>query len=441
MLDSIRSVRLSRAQLAAVAAISALASALIITNALGHSAAQSAAIAALSHHPKIVQETGGAGASDPASTGGGATLPSSFAPADSGGSGSATSSSSSTSSGTSTSSSSTSSTSGTTTGTSTTSGSTTSGKTESKVGHVFVIALSTPSYDAAWGSDSQASYLNHTLKPAGAFLEDYETLTPSELPDYLALISGQAPNSDTAAECTTYSDFPSGVEPNAAGEVPGSGCVYPNTITTLADQVTASGHTWKGYIEDQSPSTCVHANDGALDDTELPGAGIDYDSHHNPFIYFHSLLDLGGCSEDDVSLTKLPHDLRKLSSTPSFSFIAPGICEDGVATSCPWGGAAGIAAEDAFLRQWVPMIRRSAAYKHNGVIVIVFSQTGPTKGPGPQQTGALVVSPLAARHKPILDIFDPYSILRGIEDLLGYKPLAHAKGATSFVSDALPKAG
>jgi hypothetical protein len=305
---------------------------------------------------------------------------------------------------------------------------------------VFVIALSTPSYDAAWGSDSQASYLNHTLKPAGAFLEDYETLTPSELPDYLALISGQAPNSDTEAECTTYSDFPSS-SPSASGQVPGDGCVYPNTIITLADQVTASGHTWKGYIEDQSPSTCVHANDGALDNAAIPGSGIDYDTRHNPFIYFHSLLDLGGCSEDDVSLTKLPHDLRKLSSTPSFSFIAPGICEDGVVTSCPWGGSAGIAAEDALLRQWVPAIRRSAAYKHDGVIVILFAQTGPTKGPGPQQTGALVLSPLAARHKTIQDIFDPYSILRGIEDLLGEKPLAHAKGATSFVPDALPKAG
>ena len=32
------------------------------------------------------------------------------------------------------------------------------------------------------------------------------------------------------------------------------------------------------------------------------GAGSDYATRHNPFIYFHSLLDLGGCSSNDVGI-------------------------------------------------------------------------------------------------------------------------------------------
>jgi phosphatidylinositol-3-phosphatase len=440
MLGPLRSIHVTRTQLAAVAVVSALASALIITNALGHSAAQSAVIAELSHRKEVIREGAGgstadptASAADPADT----ALPSSYAPTggSSGSGGSSKGSSSGSSSGTSTDTDASDGTDTTTTSDSTTSTTT----TKSPVKHVFVIALSTPSYTAAWGSSSVATYLNKTLKPAGAFLENYETLTPSELPDYLALVSGQGPNADTEAECATYSDFPTSASPDKAGQVPGKGCVYPDAALTLGDQVTAAGHTWKGYIQDQT-KPCLYPNSGAVDDTPLPGAGPQYDTRHNPFIYFHSLLDLGGCSENDVSLTELPKELKKLSTTPTFSYIAPGTCDDGAATSCAEGGPAGLAAEDAFLREWVPVIRQSTAYKRDGVIVIVFAQAGPTLGPGQQQTGALVLSRYAAKHKTIQDILDPYSILRGIEDLLGYKPLDHAKGATSFVPDALPSA-
>jgi hypothetical protein len=305
---------------------------------------------------------------------------------------------------------------------------------------VFLIALSTPSFDAAWGSGSVAHYLDGTLKPAGAFLGGYETLSSAELPDYLALISGQAPNPDTEAGCATYTEFAAGAKPASDGQVPGSGCVYPNTVTTIADQVTASGHAWKGYIDGLAPSSCVHPNSGAADNAQLPGAGADYTTRHNPFIYFHSLLDLGGCSSDDVSLTKLPHDLRSASSTPPFSFIAPGSCEDGSAQSCPDGKPSGLAGEDTFLRQWVPRIEHSAAYKHDGVIVIVFALSGAAPGGGPAPTGALVLSPFAAHGTRISTVLNPYSILRGTEDLLGYQPLAHAKDAKSFVAKAVPGA-
>jgi phosphatidylinositol-3-phosphatase len=303
-----------------------------------------------------------------------------------------------------------------------------------------MIALSTPSFDAAWGRGSAADYLNRTLKPAGAFLARYESLSSAELPDYLALISGEAPNGDTENECATYSEFPPGRSPAASGQVPGPGSIYPNTITTVADQVTASGQVWKGYIAGLASATCVHPNSGAADDTQLPGAGPQYATVHNPFIFFHSLLDLGGCASDDVSLSQLPHDLRSLQSTPRYSFIAPGACDDGSAQSCPDGQPAGVAGEDAFLREWVPKIERSAAYKDDGLIVIVFAPSGGGAGGGPAPTGALVLSPLAARDKRISAVFSPYSILRSTEDLLGYQPLAHAKNANSFVALALPSA-
>jgi phosphatidylinositol-3-phosphatase len=431
MIASMRAVRVSRPQLAAVAGLSALASVLIVTGALGESAAQQAARAALAH-PQTVLSAGPTGGSGDPSAGSAASAVPAAGPVGGGPTSAAANSPTSSSSAGGVSS-------GAVAGSTSTTPATTGGPRQ-KIGHVFVIALSTPSFDAAWGSGSVARYLNRTLKPAGAFLGGYETLGSAELSDYLALISGQAPNPDTEGNCATYSEFAAGAKPASDGQVPGSGCVYPNTITTIADQVTASGHAWRGYIDDLTPATCVHPNSGAADNAQLPGAGADYATRHNPFIYFHSLLDLGGCASNDVSLTKLPHDLHSASSTPTFSFIAPGSCEDGSAQSCPDGKPAGLAGEDAFLRQWVPRIEHSATYKHDGAIVIVFALSGAAPGGGPTPTGALVLSPFATRGKRISSVLNPYSILRGTEDLLGYQPLAHAKDAKSFVATALPGA-
>jgi hypothetical protein len=65
---------------------------------------------------------------------------------------------------------------------------------------VFVIALSTGSYRTAFGPGSVAHYLNGKLRPRGTLLSGYRALGDTELPDYLAMISGQAPNPDTSGD-------------------------------------------------------------------------------------------------------------------------------------------------------------------------------------------------------------------------------------------------
>jgi hypothetical protein len=303
---------------------------------------------------------------------------------------------------------------------------------------VFVIALSTPSFEAAFGTGSAARYLNRTLKPRGTFLGGYQSLGSSELPDWLAMISGQPPNPATHAGCGTYSDFGSGAKPGDDGTVPGSGCVYPNTALTVADQVTSAGHAWRAYVEGIGSSPCPHPNSGAPDNSEPPGAGPQYDTRHNPFIYFHSLLDLGGCASNDVSIDQLAGDLRRASRTPTYAYLAPGLCGDAAASSCVSGDPSGLDAEDAFLRRWVPKILRSPAYRKDGVLIISFALT-PAPGssaaaaPG-APTGALVLSRPAARGKTVSAAYDAYSVLRTTEDLLGLKPLAKAATAHSFAN-------
>jgi hypothetical protein len=450
-IHSVRSVRITRPQLGGVIVFSALASALVITSALG----RSAALAAPSHH-EVALRAGTVGGSTGSSAGTSSSSTGPILPA----SGTAPTPVASTSAATSAPNSAPSTTPSTQSGSGGGSGGGSQGNGGSggghkhkggggkgsnapkhKVGHVWVIALSTPSFDDAWGSSSPATYLNKTLKRKGAFLGGYETLGSAELPDYLAMVSGQPPNSDTERECSTYAEFPSGTAPNAStGLVGGNGCIYPNTIITIADQATAAGGLWRGYADDLlPPSTCVHPNSNALDNVELTGAGPQYDTRHNPFIYFHSLLDLGGCSENDVTLSQLPKDLKSVKSSPTYSFLAPGLCDDGSATSCPAGAPAGVAGEDAFLRQWVPAIEKSAAYKKDGVIIIAFALSGGTAGGSSAPTGALVLSRWAQRGKTFSTTYNPYSILASCEDLLGYTPLlAKAKSAPTFLAQALP---
>jgi phosphatidylinositol-3-phosphatase len=307
-------------------------------------------------------------------------------------------------------------------------------------GHVFVIALATPSYHAAFGPGSVARYLNRTLRRRGVLLSGYRTLGGAELPDYLAMVSGQAPNADTRRDCPTYADFAGVAKALPSGQVTGPGCVYPNTVLTVADQVTAAGKEWKAYLADMGSSTCMHPDSNAADAGPLPGAGDDYATRHNPFVYFHSLLDLGGCASDDVALPGLGGDLRAAKRTPRYAFIAPGACDEPGAGSCPEGKAGGLVGEDEFLRRWVPAITSSRAYRQDGVLIIVFAKAPAVAGSRPLRTGALILSPKVKAGATVSTPYNPYSVLRSAEDLLGYTPLVHAKAAKSFADVAMPAA-
>ena len=494
-------IRLSRRAVVLLTCVSALACALVISDALGHTPAQTAALAALRRPPVVIRvpaattpaanDSASTGGTDSGASGDGSDAGSSAASGggDGGDSGASDLGAGSTDTSSDTGDSGTTGTGG--------SGSTSTAAKLPKIGHVFEIALTTPSYKAAFGAGSAAPYLR-SLKAKGTLLSGFDSLGSAELPDFLAMVSGQGPNRETNADCPSYNDFPERATANAAGVVAGQGCVYPESALTIGDQVTASGHVWKAYIADMGKTTCLHPNSEAADDVALPGAEPGYDTRHNPFIYFHSLLDLGGCSNGDVDLDSLGHDLAKRSRTPAFSFIAPGLCADtaphtsgaddsgtsigssstattpttstasttptstattttatttatttttptsttpttspSTAYQCPAGEPSGIAAENAFLREWVPRILRSAAYRKDGVLVIAFATAGARDSSGPIRTGALVLSRYARKRRTISTTYSPYSLLHSVELMLGFTPLAHAAKAASFASAVL----
>jgi len=300
--------------------------------------------------------------------------------------------------------------------------------------HVFLISLASPGYEAAFGATSQMPYLSGELRPQAVLLPNYSLLDTAALPNGIAAISGQPPTTATKENCPTYQEL-----------ISGKGCIYPVETLTLADQFVGARLRWHGYFEGMAneagqPESCVHPEPEA---TDVPNAN-GYSARLNPFVFFHSLLDLGDCDENDVPLEELAKDLRKLDSTANFSYISPSLCNAGFRGTCPEGTAEGAAAADAFLAQQVPAILSSPAYKKDGLLIVTFGAADPEPptdpaaavAVDPRKVGALLISPLVSPGAIDAVDYNPYSLLRSVEDLFALSPLGNAAGTKvrSFAS-------
>src|SRR4029077_6073660 len=85
----------------------------------------------------------------------------------------------------------------------------------------------------------------------------------------------------------------------------------------------------------------------------------------------HSIIDdAARCNAHVVSLERLPQDLESAATTANFIFITPNLCSDGHDDPCIDGRRGGLDAIDAFLKTWVPLIERSAAFRADGALIV-----------------------------------------------------------------------
>jgi phosphatidylinositol-3-phosphatase len=327
--------------------------------------------------------------------------------------------------------------------------------------HVFVIVLENESFETTFGAASPAPYLADTLTRAGAFLRRYYGTGHSSLDNYISMISGIAPNPATQGDCGQFVEFTqAGTAPD--GQPIGTGCVYPASIRTITNQLAARHLTWKAYMEDmgndptREAPTCGHPAIGATDMTERATAADQYATKHNPFMYFHSVIDSTSCRKLVVPLPGLEADLATASTTPSYSFISPSLCHDGHDRPCRNGEPGGLVSANTFLARWVPLITGSPAFRDGGLLIITFDEaasadasaccnepTGPNTtmpgahGPGGGRTGAVLLSPFI-KPGTVSDVpYNHYSMLRSVEDAFGLEHLGYAAqpGLKTFGAD------
>jgi hypothetical protein len=313
--------------------------------------------------------------------------------------------------------------------------------------HVMVIDLENESFDSTFGPNSPAVYLNSTLLKQGQLITNYFATSHVSLGNYVSQVSGQAPTPSTNNDCidlsslshpplvggfTSVSPGTDATDSDFVGQVVGDGCVFPapsattHGALTIGDQLDAQRDdscdddhddhrtaklAWRGYAEDMGNdpardygtpfpgggTTCAHPPIGGVDHSNSAAANDQYATRHNPFVYFHSVIDdqarcdahvvplghvvVGSNGAPDVFSGALYGDLQREETTPAFMFVTPNLCNDGHDATCTGtnvegGNEGGLVGADLWLKHFMPMILSSPAYQHGTLLVVLTFDEG-----------------------------------------------------------------
>ncbi len=295
-----------------------------------------------------------------------------------------------------------------------------------QVKHIWYIIMENKSYDATFTGLNNNTYLWKTLPSQGTLLTNYYGTGHYSQDNYTALVSGQAPLYDQQIDSPTYKDAAGAVitdksDPNygqfkAAGDpYTLQGSVYPSSVQTIFNQLSAANVSWKAYAQDLgnpdatgAPHSVTACGAPGTDPTNSPvanpggaNATDQYVAKHFPLPWFHSIIDNAATycdSKHSASLfdpaNGLAADLKSESTTPAFSWISPNNCSDAHDAVCygnnlsggwvdantpaaPLNYTGGLYAGDLFLEHIIPEIQASAAYKDNGLIIVSFDEGFP----------------------------------------------------------------
>ena len=251
--------------------------------------------------------------------------------------------------------------------------------------HIFIIVMENKGYDQVIGN-AEAPYLN-TLAQHYGLATNYYAITHPSLPNYLALTGG-----DTFG---------------ITRDCPDCSVAQPN----LVDQLEAAGKSWKAYMESM-PRPCFVGDAAPL-----------YRQKHNPFIYYDDVRTNPQRCGKVVPFTQFAADVQA-NALPDFVWMTPNMCDDD--HDCP------VSSGDAWLKNWVPTILGSPAWKEHGVLFILFDEGSSADSTNCCQHGAggrtvmLVLSPLGKPAYRSQVTYDHYSLLRTIEAAWGLPALGKA---------------
>lgn len=235
--------------------------------------------------------------------------------------------------------------------------------------HVFVIMMENTGYATLLTPANTSTAFIRTLAASYGLETRYYGVTHPSLPNYVAATSGSTwgSNSDTEAQAS-------------AGSF---------DHTSLFDEMTQAGVTWKGYMESM-PSAGYTGDYGACTTGANPtctGGTSHHDAlyvrKHDPFMQYPDISSDPALAANVVPLGQLRTDLAR-NDVPQFAWISPNVCNDmhGGTASCPYPTTTATAPKqaalyadgDAFLRTWVTAITSSPAWTGNSAIFITWDE-------------------------------------------------------------------
>jgi hypothetical protein len=253
--------------------------------------------------------------------------------------------------------------------------------------HIFVVVEENKSYSEIIGSP-QAPYINGLVGQNGVATQ-YSAVAHPSLPNYLALTGGSTFGITT--DCSL------------------SSC--PVNAFNIADRIEGAGRTWKAYME-AMPAPC-----GTSDSST-------YATRHNPFIYYNDIRnDPTRCANHVVPYSSLAADLASTSTTPSYAWITPDVCND--MHDC------GVSVGDTWLKNNLPAILSSPAWTTQRSLLLLTWDEGTT----PNDVATLMIGPSVVPGYQSPTAYSHYSLLNTVESAWGLSPLTSNDGNATPMTD------
>jgi hypothetical protein len=285
-----------------------------------------------------------------------------------------------------------------------------------RLGHVFLIIGENTDYDHL--TTTNAPYLESTLRPQSAWMENYYAATHWSQANYMALVTGQF------TPC----------------EQKDGGISCHQNIDNLYHQLDLLGTSWKVWLE-AGAAKCDTASGGSCtSDTACPLSGFyttgnpptQLDDIEGPGGIFSATTPSNECLANDVpagteqdGMSTFNADLAK-GNVPAFNTLIPNGCEDGEANCKPVNNR--YTQFDDFLAREVPKIEASRAFGDDGMIIILYDEDERAGGVQPANildqgghTVCAVISPLVIPGESSPETYS-YSVLRTLQDGFGASP-------------------
>jgi len=227
---------------------------------------------------------------------------------------------------------------------------------------------------------SQGPYLNGLITQYGSATQYYANTHPS-IGNYMMLTTGQVLTNDDS-------------------QTPRS---FPVSADNVVRELVAAGKTWKSYAEDL-PSVGYTGGDTG-----------NYAVRHNPLAYMTDVQNNASQQQNLVPFTQFPQDLAA-GSLPEFSFIVPNLCDD--AHDCSLNVA------DSWLKTNIDPLIKNSVFQKDGLLIIVFDESGNDNTNGGGRVAAVLVSPAFSKvGYSSTTFYQHQSVLRLILSGLGVKIL------------------
>src|SRR6266700_387459 len=254
-------------------------------------------------------------------------------------------------------------------------------------GHVFIVTEENTNYSSVIGSSSMP-YLNGLAQQYGLATQYYANTHPS-IGNYFELSTGQI---------ITNNDGFSTVQN------------VPNVVRSLL----AAGKTWKSYAE-SIPNACY-----------LGGDTGNYARKHNIFPLLSDVANDPVQACNNVPFTQFATDLAN-GTLPHFSNIVPNLCND--AHDCSLSTA------DTWLKNNIDPLIKSAMFQQDGLLIIVFDESGGDNTNGGGRVVWVAVSPKSKRGYQSTTLYQHQSTLRLILKGLGVNVFPGAAASAPDMSE------